>query len=156
MKTKLTAILIGCLITGSTIAAPSPSPSPEPDTLKNAVADVITKATATVGDAKDFVLAQLPDVVKQLLAWKLAMSLIECISGLLLLIFIVSAWVRTVRYGKREDWGEDDWFTIAFIGAIATVILGGIGAALINFTWLEIWIAPKVFLIDYAKTIIDH
>jgi hypothetical protein len=162
MKTKLVLIM---MFAANLALAAEPSPAPTPDTLKQAVAQVLTQATKTVGDAKDFVLAQLPDVVRQLLAWKFACSLIENLVwvGLLIVSSIIlrrsfkdNVWKDdgSVRYDVHPQHG---WprFVLGVFSAAATVVSTiGTMIELCNPTWLQIWIAPKVYLIEYAKDFI--
>jgi len=121
------------------------------DKLQNAIAGLIEKTTTTLGDGVSFLSTQLPDVIRQLLYWKATESLASCITGIILLctfIFIDYKIFKLIKKSlEQEDliWGWGLFGT--FFRAIYFVPLG-----MINFKWLQIWIAPKVFLIEYAHT----
>src|SRR4051812_16717463 len=61
-------------------------PKPQPDKLKDALAELITGVTQTAGQAKDFLVSEVPDVVKQLLVWKAAESALFTSASLAALI----------------------------------------------------------------------
>lgn len=159
MKIKSTLLILALSLT-TALAEPTPSPVPQPDKLKEALAQMIAGVTQTTGQAKDFILAQLPDVVKQLLAWKFA----ESIANMLIPTFILIIWgliVKRLVYkakitefefgGETEDFCK---FVGCGIGMILTVICSIWWACSLNLIWLEIWVAPKIYLIDYAKSLV--
>src|SRR5437773_4823709 len=101
MKKLITAIMIvitGISITLADTPDSSPIPAPSPDTrlslvnqkLQDALADTITKATTVAGEAKDFMVEQLPDVIRQLLLWKFFENLLPMVVFGVLTMFM--AW----------------------------------------------------------------
>jgi len=149
--------------------------------LQTAVADILVKAATTVETAEAFILSEAPDVVQQLLAWKMWESLIYCSISLALAITAVvsvrfAILGRTDRikkamlaYDNKEGWtrfGGSMVTSTAFDSIMATggmlpvvSLLLAIACAITavtvpNLAWLQILIAPKIYLIEYASSLI--
>jgi len=102
---------------------------------------------------------QLPDVVQQLLMWHMALGAVKAVAAVIfaVLLVLVDFWLftHTRRIAKEEDsleisvlgWGLMGCF--ARVPAWAFLVLG-----MWNLTWLQIWIAPKIFLIEYAARMV--
>lgn len=162
--------------------------------LQAALAEMITRSVAVAGDALAFTQEQLPEVVQQLLLWKLTASLIAFVACLLLIVCAIVGLVRYLtwtpkprhvagidipdgskeylgrlmnaenfvtryhaknlveslggEYGRGDD--SPEWL-IPF--SIVTGVLG-VSAIPFSFDWLQIWLAPKVYLIEYASNLI--
>ena len=114
--------------------------------LQEALAELITLTI----QGKDFVLEQAPDVITQLLAWNFTVSLIWFIVGGLMVLIIAPIWTATLN-GKLRDGDNDPVFAIIYS------ILAPLTGLLIitsNMAWLQIAIAPKVYLLEYASGLI--
>lgn len=123
--------------------------------MNEALAEIILSALRTAETAQEFVLSEMPDVISQLLMWKAAESLIFCIIGLILLVFLGSYWLMVYkRWSKWVADKKDYEFNAAMFGGFATLGLGIVIANIINTTWLQILIAPKVYLIEYAAELL--
>ena len=115
--------------------------------LQNALAKIIE----TTLSAKDFVLEQAPDIIHQLLAWKFTVSLIWFC--LFLVIFVAVAIFNKKMWSSSEIREDDDLWVLC--GAVSLTTIGVSFCFLANsITWLQIWIAPKVYLLEYASTLI--
>lgn len=129
--------------------------------------ELLQKASNGIDAAVSFSQAQIPDVVHQLLIWSFVHSALFQVTGLLLLIAAMKlpSFARTARNnGKRwtsfDGCPNDGYFISSFYYDICTVfapIFGSIIGVLIiafNFEWLKIWLAPKLFLIEYAASLV--
>ena len=136
------------------------------------VAGGISQAT---GDATAFLVAEIPDVIQQLLVWHAIESLVWFLSGLLLL---ASPWLVYWRWGGRgEPTGETDYkgeamyretlthyrdgtvhfdavFGLVLAGAVTTLV--GLLLILSNLDWLKILVAPKLYLLEYARVLVTR
>lgn len=122
--------------------------------LQQAVSSLIEKSLSAFEKGADFMAAQLPDVVQQLLLWHLALSATKAVAAVLLVIVMVVATYRGVKWATAYKGIHDAWFVIIMGGTIGW-LLGTIGmTALWNLTWLQIWVAPKIFLIEYAARMV--
>lgn len=114
------------------------------------MAAVLQKALEVAEKTGDFVTDQAPDVVHQLLVWKLASSVLVAA----VLLFVAAIFARLVY--RATKWKDDDRDAQA-----ACVVAGTVGAALCGaagvsaaITALQIWLAPKVYLIEYAASLV--
>jgi hypothetical protein len=147
-------------------ATTTPTPTATPavdwkfvnDKLQNALADTLTKTTNALGDATDFLKAQLPDVIRQLLVWKAIEAAIWCFIPLIVFLYILH---KLKKAYNASTWNHRDgptnraaWVTMFY--SILTFIAGATVVDCSNLTWLQIWVAPKIYLIEYVKTLIQH
>lgn len=163
--------------------------------LQIALAEILRRATQGLDAGTQFLSAQLPDVVNQLLMWKLAHYTIPMVlAAMLLLVLLVAGWkfysvvmadprivaeaAASARYriynnaDRAEDFSKlrQDWRDAQEVAEmlpekvpiyIALGILMGIAAlfstmlliASLNLKWLQILIAPKIYLIEYAASL---
>ncbi|MFU2316806.1 hypothetical protein [Rahnella sp. PCH160] len=139
------------------------------------IAELLQKAVEGVDAAVNFSQAQIPDVIHQLLVWKFTISLIVQVICMLVITVIVILISRGLRnrgepeqasnYSSRKAyknhgmfWDEDG--DLAFGGGISLLLAGlailiATGIFLSGFDWLQIWIAPKLYLIEYAANLIS-
>ena len=109
------------------------------ENLNNALVELINSALV----AKDFVLGELPEVINQLLLWKAVEN------GVMAVMFIIPAFLlfKTAKYYWKTEKYDKEIPTLLFgcLGLIPTI-----GVVVSILTVLQIWIAPKVYLIEYA------
>lgn len=122
------------------------------ETLQKAVAVMIEKAISGVDTATNFLAAEIPDVIHQLLMWNIVQNVLT--AGLCLLFLLVGG-VVVYKIEKAAIAAKDylnRWFptfTFFIIGIAPLIImLMSIAKA------LKIWIAPKVWLIEYAAELV--
>ena len=106
---------------------------------------------------KDFAVEQAPSVIQELLQWKMAESLL--VTGFMIFIITVLGLISYKTYQKHGFLNslKDD-----ISGAGALVLFSGVAGAMLgvssflisDFVWLQILIAPKVYLIEYAAQLI--
>ena len=122
--------------------------------LQTALADLIAVATRGANESVDFLRAELPDVVQQLLMWKAVSSALGLGFVVALAIVAFVLFRRGFRMLETIPAEYDDsprfWTRTWLI--VGSVICGLILAVrlLNSFAWLKILIAPKLYLIEYA------
>lgn len=139
--------------------------------LNNALAELITTALSGVDKMVEFSKEQIPDVVMQLLWWHGMSSALGCILGLLFLagghklIQICckgsnensesgeANWAMKPHYYKTGHFEPTGLFCMGLIAGILLFFIGII-VTVINFEWLKILIAPKLYLLEYAASLI--
>lgn len=136
--------------------------------LQAALADLLGKANSGIDAGTSFLQAQLPDVIQQFLTWKLISASLTSVVLSLVVIALAIGIKRIFRHGaaQSKDTSERqkasiayisdfDWFghgLMIFACSGAASLLGFIG--FIKFmTALQILIAPKVYLIEYAASL---
>ena len=127
--------------------------------LQLAVSTLIQTSLNAIDKGTTFLSNQIPEVIQQLLLWKAIASFIEFSSGIFIiggifawLIYQYKYWTTTVT----TEWGtkkvrllsETGPFSLLNIFLIIPLLYGN---SCINLIWLQIWIAPKLYLIEYAK-----
>lgn len=116
--------------------------------------ELLQKATNGIDAAVSFSQAQIPDVIHQLLVWNFTESVIFSLLGAM--IFFVAqlgAW-RALKY-LRKEWEDDsisDHPEVIPIFCVWVVTLAPLGW--IDLIWLKIWLAPKLYLLEYAAHLI--
>ena len=128
--------------------------------LQLAVSTLIQTSLNAIDKGTTFLSNQIPEVIQQLLLRKAIASFIEFSSGIFLiggifawLIYQYKYWTTTVTttWGTKKVRFEDDAggaFSLLNILLIIPLIYG---IRCINLIWLQILIAPKLYLIEYAK-----
>ncbi|HGH4643582.1 TPA: hypothetical protein ACJIWE_000707 [Enterobacter roggenkampii] len=130
--------------------------------------DLLQKASNGIDAAVSFSQAQIPDVIHQLLVWNFASSICAQVFGLLVVIacpFPTKAILS--RYAKAkvkdETWVIDQSFDYtksmsfsAFCALVMCAVAFFVGVLMVatNFDWLKIWLAPKLYLIEYAASLV--
>ena len=132
------------------------------------VAGDITNAT---GDATAFLVAEIPDVIQQLLVWRAIESLIWFLPGVLLL---AAPWLVCWRWGGRGEPSEPYYGEARYVETLthdrrgvvnwdvaAPLMLGGTASTIAGFLltmnsleWLQILVAPKLYLLEYARVLL--
>lgn len=129
----------------------------QPATLEQALLAIINSTTNAIGKGVEFLSGQLPEVIHQLLLWHAIKSgvmftvLLGCIivSALCIKYLLRNAEKEVEKYKHQDVSGQYLLSLICFF-----IGLGALIAALHNLTWLQIIIAPKVYLIEYAASLI--
>jgi len=122
--------------------------------LQEALAELIN---ITI-QGKDFIIEQAPDVIQQLLAWKFTMSLIGFSAGAVLFVISLPIFLYHINKFDRNKYSDhsyneqDKHIIYCIVSAIAGV--ASLFIIFFNLAWLQIWIAPKVYLLEYASHLI--
>lgn len=132
------------------------------------VAGDITNATGT---ALDFLASEIPDVIQQLLVWHAIESFIWFFLGVLLLAspwFVYWKWggrgePTEPRYGEARYketlthgvYGRVNEEAVALFALLSgPVAFAGLAMTLSNLDWLKILVAPKLYLLEYARALV--
>jgi len=135
--------------------------------LQKALGELLSKANNGIDAAGDFLAVELPDVIQQLLMWHGMYSFIMFIVGFLLLTTMPITLKSCLRvkdraksdYDNGEPWTRYDssgtsttshLYDFIFIIYALLPIQIIIGLQCINLEWLQIYLAPKVWLLEYA------
>ena len=119
----------------------------------NAMAGLIESFVAV----KDFTIEQAPDVIDQLLAWNYTVSLMACVAVACCVpvsIFIAAKAAKEWELveGPYNDGKAFVWSFIAGVFGVATLVATPCVISE-NLDWLQITIAPKLYLIEYAASL---
>ena len=138
----------------------------------DAAESVAGDITSTTSDAAAFLVAEIPDVIQQLLIWHAIESFIWFFLGTLIL---AAPWLVYWRWGGRGEPTEpaysgearyketlthgydgrisqDALFVLLLCGFLATLI--GVALTLTSLDWIKILVAPKLYLFEYARALV--
>jgi len=124
--------------------------------LETALANLINKSVAGINSTKDFLSAEIPDVVQQLLMWHGIYSFILFLFSILYFSLTCVA-VVTIYKKNKDEISRFDGDEIFFVYMLSLGVFFGINIPVLftmNFQWLKIWITPKVWLIEYAANLV--
>ena len=127
--------------------------------LQLAVSTLIQTSLNAIDKGTTFLSNQIPEVIQQLLLWKAVASFIEFSSGIFIiggifawLIYQYKYWTTTVTttWGTKKIRFETEAGAFSLLNILLIIPLI-YGSSCINLIWLQILIAPKLYLIEYAK-----
>ena len=122
----------------------------------NIVNEVLLNMIDTVTTAKDFLVTEIPEVVIQLLLWHGVESFLVFFFGVLLVVanlFCIKVWKNIFNYCLEESEPHGSpllLVPIVIVGLMSIPIFHTIT----NITWLKIWIAPKLYLLEYTADLV--
>lgn len=118
--------------------------------LEGALVDIIQQVSGGVKQGVNFLQQEIPDVVKQLLVWKLCEALVMMVFCLLLTTSYIICVVKLWDHHSADEFMPP----LLVLGGIFLLAptLFGVGASIL--TALQIYIAPKVWLIEYAASLV--
>ena len=139
------------------------------EALKEKALQALSELLDLALQAKDFAVEQAPDVVRQLLAWNLAYSLLQfalCAFGLSVPL-LAARWLWKRRpIPDNYSTGEEDaagtnprdreWINrgIAFMLCAVATFAALVMLSETEWVWLKILVAPKLYLIEYAAALV--
>ena len=140
--------------------------------LEVALAEAVTKTVDSIDTAAGFLAAQAPEVISQLLIWHGIRSALLFVLGITVLFAIQHSARHYSGQGTLIDPdsglhknnhlqtlthdGNGEWcprvIGAVFIGGLGIVM--GIDLTVNNLDWLQILVAEKIWLLEYAAKII--
>jgi hypothetical protein len=117
--------------------------------LEEVLVKYIEKAAGSIEKGVEFALEQAPEIIEQLLRWEMVSSGLKMLSALVMFGILIKFNIWQFRYWSKQDDISDE--AVANIFQLPFII---IACTLFNLTWLKIWIAPKVWLIEYAASLV--
>jgi len=131
--------------------------------LQNTVNEILKNAIDAATAGAEFLKDQAPDVVQQLIKWHMAEAGLYAGVELSVLVGVCVAskkiWNITDKWrwpaGKLTD--EAEMSRGASCAAAAIISILTLTASLGNiFELIKLWIAPKVWLLEYAASLVKH
>jgi len=126
----------------------------EIETLNQALILAINEAA----NAAEFIKGELPEVVRQLLTWKLwthGISTAICAFFAFVLPIVCARFF--LKEGKRGKWGNECNPAImvpcGFVGLLSFIV-GFIEFSMAMPKFIQILVAPKVYLLEYAANLV--
>jgi len=127
--------------------------------LTQALANLINKTVEAAQAGGQFLVDQVPDVIRQLLLYKAVESGLLCLLGLAMAVFGLAGVLITRKKtlskaaGWLDGYGEWSGWTIVCMLCCLGFLVAGVSLAFLDWDWLEILLAPKLYLIEYATSL---
>ena len=140
---------------------------------QQALVDMLERALSGVDSAVEFSQAEIPYVVEQLLMWHIVESALSCAAAFFVALcsFLLSRKGAASQASAREAYKNGEQWTrrtsgfevtstsydfkasgVAFY--VPATLLAVVSPFLISTTWLQIIIAPKLYLLEYAASLV--
>lgn len=120
--------------------------------LDKTLSVLIDNATEKGPKLIEWLYQQSPDLINQLLLWHGVSSLVEFITCLSIIIAIPIGIYKVIS----STWNSDDE-DVVIVGIIGSLVASGMWVAAsvnINLTWLQIYIAPKLYMLEYVANLV--
>lgn len=124
------------------------NPNKYEETVNQILQTAISKAT----EGAEWLADQAPEVVQQLLTFNLVSSLIMTILCFLVLIGTIYGSIWTGKAMIRDN--AEELLPIPIVVGVSVSLFSGIVGVSNLFTALKIWLAPKLYLLEYAADLI--
>jgi hypothetical protein len=111
---------------------------PDPNTVKGGIGSIVEN-----------IQSEAPQLVEELLQFHFVMSMLWFVVFIILILIFFGL----VIVSMRATFKDDDWFPAVFISGCG--LIGCIVGACMCTTWLQIWIAPRLFLLEYVKDLLS-
>mgnify|MGYP003451954080 FL=1 len=119
------------------------------------LAEILKKGLEAAEKTGNFVVEQAPDLIQQLIVWKTCEYIFLIIISIAFM-FSLYKWYKSAmkRYDDFDGFYIKTEFFIYCIYAIVVILIFGIGLFNSFFNLLQILLAPKIWLIEYATNLI--
>jgi hypothetical protein len=121
--------------------------------LEDVLVKYIEKAAGSIEKGVEFALEQAPEIIEQLLRWEMTISFLKMLAAIVIFAVLIKFNLWQIRYWKKHLKDHYDVHE-GIVANIIQVPLIIIAFTIFNLTWLKIWIAPKVWLIEYAASLV--
>jgi len=122
--------------------------------LSKQLALFVGETIKTTQDIKDFTIEQAPDFIQQLLTYHLTISLSVWLLSVIGVIMSVRLYKKSTKYCAKVFNTCDELLGIMAVGSCTLLTIISCAIAFSNTQWIQIWLAPKVFLLEYARSLI--
>lgn len=114
--------------------------------------DLLQKAASGVDAAVSFSQAQVPDIIRQLMVWKAAAYGMRIFFMSLFLLGCILLFQRALKWYESFDNEALGFFSLLSSALIGALLVVGILANISNL--VQLWLAPKIWLIEYTAELL--
>ena len=117
--------------------------------LQSAILKLIEKS---IDHGTSFLETQMPDVISQILTYNFAMSFLGSVLSVIWLGLTIAFTKKAIKRAQSMVNGSTEEALICvliFINWLACLVF--LIISLCHLDWVQIWLAPKLYLIEYAR-----
>ncbi|HHT3341039.1 hypothetical protein [Klebsiella grimontii] len=114
--------------------------------------DLLQKAANGVDAAVSFSQAQVPDIIRQLMVWKAAAYGMRIFFMSLFLLGCILLFRRALKWHESFDYEALGFFSLLSSALTGALLVVGILANISNL--VQLWLAPKIWLIEYTAELL--
>ena len=120
------------------------------------LAYILKKGLEVAEKTGNFVVEQAPDLIQQLIVWKTCEYIFWILISIAFL-FSIYKWYKSAmkRYDDLDNFIDETEFLAFFTYSITVILILGIALFHGFFNLLQILLAPKIWLIEYATNLIN-
>ena len=120
------------------------------------LAYILKKGLEVAEKTGNFVVEQAPDLIQQLIVWKTCEYIFWILISIAFL-FSIYKWYKSAmkRYDDLDNFIDETEFLAFFTYSITVILILGIALFHSFFNLLQILLAPKIWLIEYATNLIN-
>lgn len=125
--------------------------------LQHSLTEILEKVTTGAKTASNFLIEETPEVVRELLLWYGVKSFIYFVLALsiLLIWFLYEKWLLGWCKSNLGTCGEPWFFIYIIAGSAPRGVMLITFLIIFNIEWLQIWLAPKIWLIEYTTKLVQ-
>ena len=119
------------------------------------LAEILKKGLEAAEKTGNFVVEQAPDLIQQLIVWKTCEYIFLILISIAFL-FSIYKWCKSAikRYGNLDNFFGEPEVIVFSIYSIVVILIFVIALFQSFFNLLQILLAPKIWLIEYATNLI--
>lgn len=114
--------------------------------------DLLQKAATGVDAAVSFSQAQVPDIIRQLMVWKAAAYGMRIFFMSLFLLGCIWLFRRALQWYESYEKEHLGLFSLIFSGVAGPILVIGVLVNISNA--VQLWLAPKIWLIEYTAQLL--
>lgn len=125
------------------------------DPTNQQIATILQSLVEGVQKTGQWMVGQLPDVLHQLVVWTIVKGF--AFLGVFIIVSVIGYLVTFKSVDQKNyggGWSDAKGFSCVIFFIICTILLIVTWANMSNA--LEAWIAPKLFLLEYASNLLKH
>lgn len=122
--------------------------------LVQRVIPIIDKMEEGIAKGVEVLQRECPLLVEDILQWNMCVSLICFGMGIFVLLMMLPYTKRMWKWGFDEERYDEDGAKIVVVAISVAHTCIGVGIATSSLTWIQIWIAPRLFLLEYVSELV--
>lgn len=121
-------------------------------TLESSLVSIIQSVQTGVQAGVTFLSAEIPDVLRQLLMWKMVKAIFYGVVYIVLMV--VSLYFLRMTHKAEPYRADNPALALGWLACLLSAVFFLFATAKTVLVSIQIWIAPKVWLIEYAASLV--